>query len=131
MRARALAGMVIAGVLSGCVIATPTATPSPTPPTTEGYGYPPDVCRTLTSDVPLAWAGRERVRQVLEEGTPEGVIAENSDFQPARTVSDDLVGDIYAQPGGVSDPRWLFCVISEGGTVYGFRWPAAWEPPSQ
>ena len=130
MRARALAGMAIAGVLSACASVTPTPTSSPTPSTTEGFGNPPAACRSLDADVPLVWAGHGPVRQVLVEGTPEDVIAEGTDFQPARAVSEDVIGEIYVQAGGVSDPRWRFCVISEAGTVYAFRWPRAWEPPS-
>jgi hypothetical protein len=85
----------------------------------------------LTSDRPLVWAGHERVWQVLEEGTPEDDLPPNEDFVPARAVSEEVVGDIYVQAGGVRDPAWRFCVISDAGTVYGFRWVPAWQPPSE
>ena len=140
---RALAGLAIAGVLCGCSNLTPSlvssATPIPTPSLVSSatpiptplYGEAPRECSTLNPDTPLAWAGHERVRQVLHEGTPEDVVADNPYFHPGRAISQEVVGDIYVQAGSVSDPRWLFCVISDDGTVYGFWWFAAWEPPSQ
>jgi hypothetical protein len=86
----------------------------------------------LASDRPLVWAGHDRVRQVLEEGTPEADIPDEI-FQPARAVSEDVVGDIYVQDGGdwLGDPGWRFCVITDAGTVYGFDYLAAWQPPSE
>ena len=117
MRARALAGVAIAGALLGCSLL--------------GYGYPPSDCAMLTSDTPLVWAGRQRVWHVLEEGTPEDLLRQNADLLPARAVHKELVGDIYVQAGAEEDPAWRFCVISDAGTVYGFRWVGEWQPPSQ
>jgi len=96
-----------------------------------GYGYPPEDCGYLNPDLPLVWAAREqRVRQALGEDASESVPPEILRNRPAGTVSDELVGDIYVQDGGRS-ADWRVCVISDTGTVYGFWWPAEWEPPSQ